>query len=65
MKVDPQLMLYILMFMESATKALLRQLNTMTEEELDEFIAKEEAEKVLNDIWLEEIDEDNSIELEI
>ena len=51
---DPQTLVFIMMAVEGMTRRLLRDLANMSQAEFDAFISKEEAEKVLNDIWLRE-----------
>ncbi len=51
---DPQTLVFIMMAVEGMTRRLLRDLSNMSQEQYDAFISKEEAEKILNDLWLKD-----------
>lgn len=51
---DAQTLVFIMMAIEGMTRRLMRDLSKMSQEEFDAFISKEEAEKVLNDMWLKD-----------
>ena len=51
---DAQTLVFIMMAIEGFTRRLMRDLSNMSQAEFDAFIEKEEAEKIVNDLWLKE-----------
>lgn len=49
---DAQTMVFIMMAIEGFTRRLMRDLSRMDQMEFDAFVSKEEAEKVVNDMYL-------------
>ncbi len=49
---DPQTLVFIMMAIEGMTRRLMRDLSNMSQAEFDAFITSEEAEKIINDMWL-------------
>ncbi len=49
---DPQTLVFIMMAIEGMTRRLMRDLSKMSQAEFNAFISREEAEKIINDMWL-------------